>query len=441
MPGGDHLPWFHPDRTLAEIREFITGSREPEEPDRVLATILFTDIVGSTELATKLGDRRWRDLLESHHDAVRAELARYRGREVDTAGDGFLAVFDGPARAIRAANGDRRRGPRASASRSGPASIPARSSSCRAATSAGIAVHTGARVMATAGPSEVLVSSSVRDLVAGSGFTFVDRGSHRLKGIDEERRLYASPAADRKEARRLFRSAAAAHLDEIRASLAGVVEDPTTDGLWALQKILLGIGGTEAARARAVVRAFHACLRTLQSKSASRSGQPMGRGARNGRGRQRRASRSSATARSAACGSSSSSLLPAFLEIGAAVKSAQAWEIEARLIYDEFAWFLYEELWDVAAQRAGRTSARRTSRPHRRCPRTAPRSEPSRRRPRRAPRRRLPIRARGARAAAARRELGLRRGGRFALARLPPPFAAAAFSAAGAWHSSSGTST
>lgn len=190
LPGGDHLPWFNPDRTVAEIREFLTGSREPEQPDRVLATVLFTDVVGSTELATALGDRRWRDLLESHHTAVRAELARYRGREIDTAGDGFLAVFDGPARAIRAAVAIIE-------------AVKALGLSIRAGVHTGeieqlpsgdvrgIAVHTGARVAATAGADEVLVSSSVRDLVAGSGFTFVDRGSHVLKGIEEERRLYA----------------------------------------------------------------------------------------------------------------------------------------------------------------------------------------------------------------------------------------------------------
>ena len=190
MPGEDHLPWFRPDRTLAEIREFITGSREPEEPDRVLATILFTDVVGSTELATKVGDQRWRDLLESHHETVRAELVRYRGREIDTAGDGFLAVFDGPARAIRAA-------------RSIVQAVQRLGLDIRAGIHTGeieqlptgnirgIAVHLGSRVASVAGPGEVLVSSSVRDLVAGSGFTFVDRGSHVLKGIDEARHLYA----------------------------------------------------------------------------------------------------------------------------------------------------------------------------------------------------------------------------------------------------------
>jgi class 3 adenylate cyclase len=190
LPGADHLPWFNPDRTLAEIREFITGSREPEEPDRILATILFTDVVGSTELASKLGDRRWRDLLESHHATVRAELARYRGREVDTAGDGFLAVFDGPARAIRAASAI------VEALRAIGIEVRAgvHSGEIEQLTDGdirGIAVHTGARVMSAARPGEILVSSSVRDLVAGSGFTFTDRGMHALKGVEEERRLYA----------------------------------------------------------------------------------------------------------------------------------------------------------------------------------------------------------------------------------------------------------
>jgi len=190
LPGVDHVPWFDPEPTLNEIREFLTGSREPQEPDRVLATVLFTDIVGSTELATNLGDRRWRDLLESHHAAVREELAQYRGREVDTAGDGFLAVFDGPARAIRAARAlvtaVQRLGlhVRAGVHTGEIEVLP--SGDIR-----GIAVHIGARVAAAAGPDEVLVSSSVRDLVAGSGVAFEDRGMHALKGVEEERRLYA----------------------------------------------------------------------------------------------------------------------------------------------------------------------------------------------------------------------------------------------------------
>jgi class 3 adenylate cyclase/pimeloyl-ACP methyl ester carboxylesterase len=189
-PGVDHVPWFDPEPVLADIREFLTGSREAAEPDRVLATLLFTDIVGSTELATRLGDGRWRDLLDTHHAAVRAELARYRGREIDTAGDGFLAVFDGPARAIRAARAilDAVRALglelRAGIHTGEIEQLP--SGDIR-----GIAVHVGARVASAADPGEVLVSSSVRDLVAGSGFAFVDRGSHRLKGVDEERRLFA----------------------------------------------------------------------------------------------------------------------------------------------------------------------------------------------------------------------------------------------------------
>jgi class 3 adenylate cyclase len=190
LPGSDHVPWFNPDVTLAEIREFLTGSREPEEPDRILATVLFTDIVGSTELAAQLGDRRWRDLLASHHATIRAELRRYRGREVDTAGDGFLAVFDGPARAIRA-------------SLACVAAVRSLGLEIRAGIHTGeveqlpggdiggITVHIGARIAAVAAKGEVLVSSSVRDLVSGSGFSFVDRGSHRLKGLTEERRLYA----------------------------------------------------------------------------------------------------------------------------------------------------------------------------------------------------------------------------------------------------------
>jgi class 3 adenylate cyclase len=193
LPGGDHVPWFDPDETLAEIREFLTGSREAEAPDRVLATVLFTDLVGSTERATALGDRRWRDLLEGHNAAIRAELERYRGREVDTAGDGFLAVFDGPARAIRAG--------RAIVEATGRLGLEVRVGvhtgeveQLPGGKLGGIAVHIGARVAAAAQPGEVLVSSSVRDLVAGSGLEFVDRGVHPLKGVAEERQLFALAA-------------------------------------------------------------------------------------------------------------------------------------------------------------------------------------------------------------------------------------------------------
>jgi class 3 adenylate cyclase len=189
LPGGDHVPWFDPEETLAEIREFLTGRRETASPDRMLATVLFTDLVGSTERATQLGDRRWRDLLEQHHASVRRELTRFDGQEVDTAGDGFFATFDGPARAIRCAQAviesvrplglDVRAG-----LHTGEVELADRKI-------AGIAVNIGARVAARAGAGEVLVSGTVRDLVAGSGLEFEDRGAAELKGVPGEWRLFA----------------------------------------------------------------------------------------------------------------------------------------------------------------------------------------------------------------------------------------------------------
>jgi class 3 adenylate cyclase len=191
LPGNFHIPWAGSggDEILEEIREFLTGVRESPEPDRVLATVLFTDIVGSTERATRLGDRRWRELLEAHHSAVRRQLERFRGRELDTAGDGFLASFDGPARAIRCA--------RAAIEAVGQLGLEIRAGvhtgECEVVGDklAGIAVHIGARVAGRAGPGEVLVSSTVRDLVAGSGLVFEDRGAAALKGVPGEWRLYA----------------------------------------------------------------------------------------------------------------------------------------------------------------------------------------------------------------------------------------------------------
>jgi class 3 adenylate cyclase len=176
------------ERILAEVERFLTGTHTPPEPDRVLATVMFTDIVGSTERATELGDRRWRELLVAHHAAVRRQLERYRGRELDTAGDGFLASFDGPARAIRCA------GAAIEAVRGLGLDIRAgvHTGECEIAGDklAGIAVHIGARVAGQAGPGEVLVSSTVRDLVAGSGLEFEDRGPASLKGVPGEWRLY-----------------------------------------------------------------------------------------------------------------------------------------------------------------------------------------------------------------------------------------------------------
>jgi class 3 adenylate cyclase len=189
LPGEDHLPWIgDQDALLDEMEEFLTGVRPPRQPDRVLATILFTDIVGSTERAHALGDRAWRDVLERHHLVVRRELARLRGREIDTAGDGFVAAFDGPARAIRSACAIR------DAVRELGLEIRAglHTGECEVLGDklAGVAVHTGARVSAQARPGEVLVSSTVRDLVAGSGIEFEDRGIHQLKGVPGEWRLF-----------------------------------------------------------------------------------------------------------------------------------------------------------------------------------------------------------------------------------------------------------
>jgi class 3 adenylate cyclase len=190
LHGIDHLPWIgDQDEVLGEIEEFLTGVRPIPQPDRVLATVLFTDIVGSTEMASALGDERWRDLLARHHTVVRAELARFRGREIDTAGDGFLAAFDGPARAVRCAS--------AIISALGDLGIQVRAGvhtgECAVMEGklTGVAVHIGARVAALGAPGVVLVSSTVRDLVAGSGIEFDDRGLHHLKGIDGEWRLFA----------------------------------------------------------------------------------------------------------------------------------------------------------------------------------------------------------------------------------------------------------
>jgi class 3 adenylate cyclase len=189
LHGVDHAPFAGKDDIVPEIREFLTGSREALEPDRVLATVLITDLVGSTELVRERGDRAWRDLLERHYSVVRRELARFRGSEINTFGDGVLATFDGPARAIRCAL--------AMVDAVGGLGLGMRAGlhtgECERAGNdlTGIAVHVGARIAATAGSGEVVVSSTVRDLVAGSGLNFVDRGSHRLKGVDKPWRLFA----------------------------------------------------------------------------------------------------------------------------------------------------------------------------------------------------------------------------------------------------------
>jgi class 3 adenylate cyclase len=195
LPGGDHSPFTGgSDELVALTREFVDEiaherAWEGSKPDRVLATILFTDIVGSTAKAAELGDARWRELLREHHAAVRRQLARHRGREMDTAGDGFFASFDGPARAIRCA--------RAINVAVRPLGIELRTGlhtgECEEVDGkiGGIAVHIGARVAEAGAPNEVLVSSTVKDLVAGSGLEFEERGTGTLKGIPGEWRLYA----------------------------------------------------------------------------------------------------------------------------------------------------------------------------------------------------------------------------------------------------------
>jgi class 3 adenylate cyclase len=187
----DHLPWVgDTDRLVAEIESFVTGERTAAPTNRVLATVLFTDIVGSTEHAAALGDAAWTHLLEAHNTRLRAELSRFGGREIDTAGDGFLATFDGPARAVRCAL--------AAAEEMGTLGIAIRAGvhtgeiELAGDDVRGLTVHIGARIAALASAGEVLVSRTVRDLVAGSGLTFEDRGVHRLKGVPDEWQILAA---------------------------------------------------------------------------------------------------------------------------------------------------------------------------------------------------------------------------------------------------------
>ena len=191
VPGDDHLPWIgDPDRVLGEIEEFLTGVRHQAEPDRVLATVLFTDIVGSTKRAAELGDKAWGELLHAHHAVVREQLARYGGHEMGTAGDGFLATFDGPARAARCglaiASAVRQLGLEIRAGLHTGEVEQAPDGGIR-----GLAVHIGARIGALAKPGEVLASRTVKDLVVGSGLVFEDRGAATLRGVPDEWQLYA----------------------------------------------------------------------------------------------------------------------------------------------------------------------------------------------------------------------------------------------------------
>ena len=183
LPAGDTDDFFE------SVGAFLASiERERAEIDRVLATVLFTDIVGSTSRAAELGDEAWKAIAERHHATVRAMLGRYRGREIDTAGDGFFASFDGPARAVRCA--------RAIVDAMAPIGIEVRAGLHTGEVTtidekvAGIAVSIGARVGGLAAPSEVLVSQTVKDLVAGSGLSFEDKGEHELKGVPDRWRVY-----------------------------------------------------------------------------------------------------------------------------------------------------------------------------------------------------------------------------------------------------------
>jgi len=187
VPGGDLGPLD--DEELAQIIEFLTGDRPDIEVDRILTTVLFTDIVGSTQRAAALGDQKWRSLLDAHDHAVRDQLRRFRGKEINTTGDGFVASFDGPARAIRCAQAigeaitmlgvDLRMG------------LHTGECEVRGDDLGGLAVHVAARVAALASPGEILVSGMVKDLVAGSGIEFAERGEYQLKGVPESWKLFA----------------------------------------------------------------------------------------------------------------------------------------------------------------------------------------------------------------------------------------------------------
>ena len=200
FPGEDHLIWVGDWQPIVdEIEEFLTGARHRAEPDRALATILFTDIVSSTERTVEVGDERWRALVERHDEVIRTEIERYGGRPIKTLGDGFLAVFEGPAKTIRAA--------RAMSDAVRPLGIEIRAGvhtgECerRGDDLSGIAVNVAARIVAKAGAGEVMVSSTVRELVLGSGLEFTERGTHTLKGVPDEWRLFAVTGDGRTDAR------------------------------------------------------------------------------------------------------------------------------------------------------------------------------------------------------------------------------------------------
>ena len=219
FPGKDHVVWVGDwEPIIDEIEEFLTGTRHRSDPDRALATILFTDIVSSTQRAADLGDERWHALVERHDEIVRAEIENYGGRPIKTLGDGFLAVFEGPAKAIRSA--------RAMGSALQPLDIEIRAGvhagECdrRGEDLSGIAVNVAARIISHAGPGEILVSGTVKELVLGSGIEFADRGTHTLKGVPDEWHLFAVTGDGRADAR---------PVSEVDPAVAALTPGPTED--------------------------------------------------------------------------------------------------------------------------------------------------------------------------------------------------------------------
>jgi pimeloyl-ACP methyl ester carboxylesterase/class 3 adenylate cyclase len=224
LPGMDHIPFYGDgDGYAEEIEEFLTGARQAPPSDRILTTVMFTDIVASTERAAALGDARWRELLGRHDELMRADLGRHRGREVKTMGDGFLATFDGPARGIRCA--------RAIADKVRALDIELRAGlhtgECELIGEdiGGMAVNIGARIGALAGANEVVVSSTVKDLVVGSGISFGDRGTHELKGVPGEWRLFAVEEVEAPASNRLVPDTRKRHLSD-RAATGAVRRAP-----------------------------------------------------------------------------------------------------------------------------------------------------------------------------------------------------------------------
>jgi class 3 adenylate cyclase len=221
LEGVDHLPFIgDTDAIVDEVEEFLTGARHAREPERALATVLFTDIVGSTELAGRLGDSRWRELLENHNDIVRTQVEHFGGRAVKSTGDGFLSTFDGPAKAIRCAcaiRGEVRR-----LGIEVRAGIHTGECEVMGDDVGGMAVHIGARVAAVAGSGEVGVSSTVKDLVVGSGIEFAERGTQSLKGVPGEWRPYsvADGSPDERRPERIEDTRAARRGDRMSVAVA-----------------------------------------------------------------------------------------------------------------------------------------------------------------------------------------------------------------------------